>query len=105
CAVHAAQKSRSQVGTGMMSGTPNPGLLVSGRSVVEAESALAGGAALIDIKEPAHGSLGRAHDAVIQAVVERVAGRRPVSAALGELLEFHGPVPHGLTFVKWGLAG
>ena len=82
------------------------GLLVSVRSAVEAEIALAGGAALIDVKEPARGALGRADDAVIAAVVQAVAGRRPVSAALGELADCE-PAPHvsGLSFVKWGLAG
>jgi len=82
------------------------GLLVSVRSVAEAEAALIGGAALIDVKEPARGSLGRAADDVIAAVIRFVAGRRPVSAALGELQEnrpsFAGP---GLAYAKWGLAG
>jgi hypothetical protein len=82
------------------------GLLVSVRSVAEAEAALAGGAALVDVKEPARGALGRAGDDVIAAVVRFVAGRRPVSAAMGELREavppFAGP---GLIHAKWGLAG
>jgi uncharacterized protein (UPF0264 family) len=87
----------------------NPGLLVSVRSAEEAAAALRGGADLIDVKEPRRGSLGRADDATIAAVVARVAGRRPVSAALGELAEpdacglpLSAP---GLAFVKWGLAG
>src|SRR4051812_30438336 len=82
-----------------------PGLLVSVRSAAEAEAALAGGADLIDVKEPARGPLGRADDAVIDAVVASVAGRRPVSAALGELAERGGPLPAGCRYVKWGLAG
>jgi (5-formylfuran-3-yl)methyl phosphate synthase len=84
-------------------------LLVSVRSAQEAETALRGGAALIDVKEPAHGSLGRAKDSVIADVVRVVAGQRPVSAALGELLNAPGdvwpPDDVPLTFVKWGLAG
>lgn len=60
-------------------------LLVSVRSAAEAEAALAGGAGLIDVKEPAAGPLGRADDETIAAVLEAVAGRRPVSAAWGEL--------------------
>jgi uncharacterized protein (UPF0264 family) len=84
-------------------------LLVSVRSAAEAEAALAGGAALIDVKEPARGALGRADDAVIAAVVRAVAGRAPVSAALGELGDAQGePLPSavaGLAFVKWGPAG
>ena len=46
-------------------------LLVSVRSVEEAEAALAGGADLIDVKEPTRGSLGRADDAVIAAILRR----------------------------------
>jgi uncharacterized protein (UPF0264 family) len=81
-------------------------LLVSVRSAVEAIAALAGGAAVIDVKEPDHGPLGRASDDVIAEVVAVVDGRRPVSAALGELLDDRGdPLPRGLAFVKWGLAG
>jgi uncharacterized protein (UPF0264 family) len=82
------------------------GLLVSVRSAEEAEDALAGGADLIDVKEPARGPLGRADDAVITAVVGRVAGRQPVSAALGELTAGASlPLVPGLQYVKWGLAG
>lgn len=82
------------------------GLLVSVRSAAEAEIALAGGAALIDVKEPSRGALGRADDAVVTAIVRIVAGQRPVSAALGELAD-GGALPRckGLQFVKWGLAG
>jgi len=83
-----------------------PGLLVSVRSVEEAEAALAGGADLIDVKEPSRGSLGRADDETIAAVVRVIGGRRPVSAALGELRD--NPAPcfvAGLAYVKWGLAG
>ena len=92
-------------------------LLVSVRSAVEAETALAGGAALIDVKEPARGALGRADDAVIAEVVRAVAGRAPVSAALGELPQAVasgdrattvGALPARLgrlSFVKCGLAG
>jgi (5-formylfuran-3-yl)methyl phosphate synthase len=82
-------------------------LLVSVRSVEEAAQALAGGAAIIDVKEPQLGSLGKADDAIIADVLHFVAGRRPVSAALGELLEAGvplSPLPAGLTFVKYGLA-
>jgi len=83
-----------------------PGLLVSVRSPLEAESALAGGANIIDVKEPDHGPLGRASDQTILAVLDHVAGRRPVSAALGELAEHRPPLHDSrLAFVKWGLAG
>jgi (5-formylfuran-3-yl)methyl phosphate synthase len=81
-------------------------LLVSVRSVAEAETALAGGADIIDIKEPSRGSLGRADDATILAIAERVGGKTGLSAALGELVET--PTPPLPTFpglVKIGLAG
>jgi uncharacterized protein (UPF0264 family) len=83
-----------------------PGLLVSVRSVEEAAAALAGGAALIDVKEPTRGSLGRADDEVIRNVVGFVGPRRPVSAACGELPEDpRGFAPiRDLAYVKWGLA-
>jgi uncharacterized protein (UPF0264 family) len=79
-------------------------LLVSVRSAAEAEAALVGGAALIDVKEPGRGSLGRADAETAAAVLRIVAGRRPVSAALGELGE-SGTFPFPLAFAKWGLAG
>jgi uncharacterized protein (UPF0264 family) len=82
-----------------------PQLLVSVRSAAEAEEALAGGADLIDVKEPSLGSLGRADDRVVAEVVKFVAGRVPTSAALGELAEWDGTMPSGVDFVKAGLAG
>jgi len=86
--------------------TLQPGLLVSVRSSAEAKAALAGGADLIDVKEPSRGSIGRADDAVIAAVLRAVAGRKPVSAALGDVRDFAGPYSRpGLSYWKLGLAG
>ncbi len=85
-----------------------PGLLVSVRNRAEAEAALAGGAAIIDVKEPDNGALGRAGPDVLAGVLATVAGRRPVSAALGELPAEDADLPKDLallSFVKWGLAG
>jgi (5-formylfuran-3-yl)methyl phosphate synthase len=82
-------------------------LLVSVRSVAEAVDALESGADLIDIKEPERGSLGKADDATIAAIVEAVARRRPVSAAYGELresAELHLLTVAKLDFIKFGLA-
>ena len=82
------------------------GLLVSVRCAEEARAAWKGGASLIDVKEPAHGALGRASPATLSAVLDAVAGRCPVSAALGELLDSPElPDVSGLSYVKWGLAG
>ncbi|HZT83481.1 MAG TPA: (5-formylfuran-3-yl)methyl phosphate synthase [Gemmataceae bacterium] len=84
------------------------GLLVSVRSAAEAAAALAGGADLIDVKEPARGPLGRADDEVIGEVARLVAGRRPVSVAMGEL-RAAAISPAGINpaarLAKWGLAG
>jgi len=83
-----------------------PKLLVSVRSTEEAQSALAGSADIIDIKEPDRGSLGRASAMTIDAILGLVAGRRPTSAALGELAEEAPPIrDRRLTFIKSGLAG
>jgi (5-formylfuran-3-yl)methyl phosphate synthase len=84
------------------------GLLVSVRSAAEAAAALEGGAALIDVKEPAAGPLGRASLPTIAAVFAAVAGRAPVSAALGELAregDLGAPLWPALAFGKWGLSG
>lgn len=89
------------------------GLLVSVRDAAEAAEAVAGGADLIDVKEPRGGSLGAASPAVMAEIVRTVAGRRPVSAALGELQERLGcttadaapQIPPGIQFAKLGLAG
>ncbi len=80
-------------------------LLVSVRDPAEAEAALAGGADLIDVKEPANGPLGRADPPIVDAVIRTVSGRAPISAACGELELHPPPLPDGLAFVKFGLAG
>src|SRR5436309_10226423 len=82
-------------------------LLVSVRNAAEACAALAGGAALIDVKDPAKGSLGPAPAEVIGAVSDAVSGRAPVSAARGELVDRGEEAfdSSRLAYVKWGLAG
>lgn len=87
-------------------------LLVSVRSKVEALAALAGGATIIDVKEPKNGSLGRAPFDVWREVRAVVPQTVPVSVALGELHEWpaalDGAVPSnawsGVAFRKLGLA-
>lgn len=85
------------------------GLLVSVRDVKEAACAFAGGADVIDVKEPSHGPLGAASLEVVTAVCDYVDGRVPVSAACGELLEARSfcvsRLPETLAFAKIGLAG
>lgn len=90
-----------------------PGLLVSVRNAMEAQTALAGGADVIDIKEPARGALGAADSDTIGEIVKVVAGRAPVSAALGELVELLDPtngnsltrLVNGVSLFKVGLSG
>ena len=82
-----------------------PGLLVSVRSAEEARAALAGGADLIDVKEPSRGPLGRADDEAIRAVVDEVGGRVPVSVAMGEWADRSQSLePKDVAYLKWGLA-
>lgn len=84
-------------------------LLVSVRSTSEARLALAAGVDLVDAKDPEHGSLGPVEPAVLAEIVEVAADRAPVSAALGELLDFERrparTLPGALAFAKVGLAG
>ncbi len=92
------------------SASPRPGLLVSVQSADEALTVLAGGADVIDVKQPSRGSLGAADLATIADVVRAVAGRAPVTAAAGELRDWPAdawphPAPAGVAMVKIGLAG
>ncbi|MEN0110578.1 MAG: (5-formylfuran-3-yl)methyl phosphate synthase [Planctomycetota bacterium] len=82
------------------------GLLVSVRDAAEAVDAIAGGADVIDVKEPSRGPMGAANTSTIGDVVATVAGRRPVTAAWGELSEAD-PTPAfpGVAVLKLGLAG
>jgi uncharacterized protein (UPF0264 family) len=64
---------------------PQPQLLISIRSAEEAEIALQGGADIIDVKEPAKGVLGAAPMQVTRDIVQRVGGKRPVSATVGDI--------------------
>ncbi|HZW31702.1 MAG TPA: (5-formylfuran-3-yl)methyl phosphate synthase [Isosphaeraceae bacterium] len=85
-------------------------LLVSVRSADEAQAAMAGGAAIIDVKEPSRGSLGMAEFSVWRAVRQAVPASMPISVALGELKAWWRPVrlPPGcwseIAFRKLGLA-
>jgi uncharacterized protein (UPF0264 family) len=92
--------------------TDKPGLLVSVRDATEARAALAGGADVIDVKEPNRGSLGAADSGTISEIVRVVDGRATVSIAMGELAEQNQPenganyhsVPKGVSLFKLGLA-
>ncbi len=58
---------------------------MSVRSACEADEAAAGGAAIVDVKEPSRGPLGRADVDVAVAVGRAIAGRAGLTLACGEL--------------------
>ncbi|HUF34341.1 MAG TPA: (5-formylfuran-3-yl)methyl phosphate synthase [Gemmatimonadales bacterium] len=59
-------------------------LLVSVRSASEAEAAVAGGADIVDAKEPSRGALGPVDPAVLRRIAASLPPGMPVSAALGD---------------------
>jgi (5-formylfuran-3-yl)methyl phosphate synthase len=88
-------------------------LLVSVVDAGEARAAAAAGADIIDVKNPAEGSLGAPAPAVIAAIRAAVPAALPVSAAIGDMpnlpgtaaLAALGAAHSGAAFVKVGLWG
>ena len=90
-------------------------LLVSVRTAAEVEPALAGGADIIDAKEPDRGSLGAVAPQTLARIVERVPPDRPLSVALGDIgsdtdlaatmSALRIPARPAPTFLKLGFAG
>jgi (5-formylfuran-3-yl)methyl phosphate synthase len=87
-------------------------LLVSVTSAVDAAAALAGGADLVDAKDPAAGALGAVSIEQFRGIVAAVAGARPVTAALGDAADepaieqtARAFASLGASFVKLGFAG
>ncbi len=90
-------------------------LLVSVRAGDEVPEALAGGADIIDAKEPAHGSLGPVSPEVLLAIAARVPEPVPLSVALGDFTDPDAvrlavagagvPIRRVPTYVKLGFAG
>jgi (5-formylfuran-3-yl)methyl phosphate synthase len=88
-------------------------LLVSVVDAGEARAAAAAGADIVDVKNPAEGSLGAPTPAVIAGVRATVPADLPVSAAIGDMpnlpgtaaLAALGAAQSGATFVKVGLWG
>jgi uncharacterized protein (UPF0264 family) len=62
-----------------------PAFLASVTSADEASLALAGGADVIDCKDPKSGALGALPEATVREIVARIGGRLPVSATVGDL--------------------
>lgn len=84
-------------------------LLVSVRDLTEARAAWAGGADLIDLKEPANGPLGMVSHAVFSEVICELGHPLSVqlSAALGEVGDWDGTEVHdlsGVNYCKLGLS-
>jgi (5-formylfuran-3-yl)methyl phosphate synthase len=88
-------------------------LLVSVVDEDEARAAAAAGADIVDVKNPAEGSLGAPAPAVIEGVRAAVPAQLPVSAAIGDMpnlpgtaaLAALGAARSGAAFVKVGLWG
>ncbi len=88
-------------------------LLISVRDEHEAATAVAGGADVVDIKNPDEGSLGAAEPHVITAVVRVIPAGIDVSASIGDVPNLPGTVALaglgaalcGVRFVKVGLRG
>jgi (5-formylfuran-3-yl)methyl phosphate synthase len=88
-------------------------LLVSVVDAGEAREAAAAGADIVDVKNPAEGSLGAPSPAVIAGVRAAVPIELPVSAAIGDMPDLPGTAAlaalgaalSGATFVKVGLWG
>jgi uncharacterized protein (UPF0264 family) len=88
-------------------------LLVSVVDADEARAAAAAGADIVDVKNPAEGSLGAPPPAVIEGVRAAVRAQLPVSAAIGDMpnlpgtaaLAALGAARSGARFVKVGLWG
>ena len=88
-------------------------LLVSVVDDAEARLAVAGGVDVVDVKNPAEGSLGAPAPAVIEAVRRVLPARLPLSVAIGDLpylpgtaaLAALGAARSGAAYVKIGLWG
>jgi uncharacterized protein (UPF0264 family) len=87
-------------------------LLVSVRDAHEAAAAIAGGADLIDAKEPHAGALGAVALRTLWGIVDAVGGLKPVTAAVGDARDERSVADDAAAFtragamlIKVGLAG
>ena len=86
-------------------------LLVSVANAEDAAAALAGGADIIDAKDPSAGALGAVSLPTLRDIVSAVDNARPVTAALGDVSDpvalerdAHAFASTGIAFVKIGFA-
>lgn len=88
-------------------------LMISVVSAAEARQALLGGADLVDVKNPAEGSLGAQPPSVIREIKQLCAGKVEISAAIGDMpnlpgtaaLAALGAAVCGADYIKVGLHG
>jgi (5-formylfuran-3-yl)methyl phosphate synthase len=87
-------------------------LLVSVATAADAVEAVAGGAHVIDAKDPTRGALGAVSARTLLAIRSAVADARPLSAALGDATDertierdAYACAASGVSFVKLGCAG
>jgi uncharacterized protein (UPF0264 family) len=88
-------------------------LLVSPMNIEEARAAMAGGADILDVKNPKEGSLGANFPWAIREVASLAKGKVPVSATIGDLdykpgtasLAALGAAVSGADYIKAGLLG
>ena len=88
-------------------------LMVSVISAAEAGDAIAGGAEILDVKNPLEGSLGAQPPDVIREITELASGRIEISVAIGDLpdlpgtaaLAALGAAACGANYIKAGLYG
>ena len=87
--------------------------MISVVSAAEAGEALAGGAEILDVKNPVEGSLGAQPPSIIRDIKARAAGRAELSAAIGDMpnlpgtaaLAALGAAICGADYIKVGLHG
>jgi uncharacterized protein (UPF0264 family) len=88
-------------------------LMISVISAVEAREAMLGGAEILDVKNPAEGSLGAQSPSVIREIKSLASGKAEVSAAIGDMpnlpgtaaLAALGAASCGADYIKTGLFG
>jgi len=108
--IHSRERAGGSGGCGA---APPCSLLISVFALSEVEAALAGGADIVDVKNPAEGSLGAPTPELVRAIRSRVASPVRLSAALGDApnlpgtmaLAAAGAAACGADYLKIGLLG
>ncbi len=107
-------RTRTPMSTGPATASKNPEmrLLVSVASAAEVPAALAGGADIVDAKDPSAGALGAVSVETVRDIHDAVSGACPVTAALGDAIDeaalecaARAFAAAGVALVKVGFAG